>query len=62
MTIKTFFFVLFLSGLLAFSVFATRRGFGITEASKEDPKSVREGTAQPGHGRSGRFWLFRSGK
>lgn len=61
MTIKTFFFVLFMAGLLVVSIFATRTGLGITEAGK-DPVNVREGTAQPGHSRAGRFWLFRSGK
>ena len=62
MTIKTFFFVLFLTGLLIFSVMGTRYGIGLTEASKDDPVNVREGTAQPGRSRAGRFWLFRSGK
>ncbi len=62
MTTKTALWVAFLSGMLVAAVIGTRSGFGLPSVKKEAVSS-REGSARSqSHRRSGRFYLYRSGK
>ena len=62
MTTKTGLWVAFLSGMLVAAVLGTQRGLGLPVAKKE-AISAREGSTHGrSHRRSGRFFLYRSGK
>ncbi|PCI37488.1 MAG: hypothetical protein COB53_06435 [Elusimicrobia bacterium] len=62
MTIKSALWIAFLAGMLVAAALGTRYGIGLPSVKKE-AVSAREGSTHGrSHRRSGRFFLYRSGK